>query len=387
MTIALISGALANKPWNGGNAWTRLTWLLGLERLGVDAYFVEQIHKQACTNAVGVVTDFERSENLAFFRHVVKHFGLAGRAALIEGDGNKTEGLSYPQLKELAGAADLLVNISGHLTLDLLKRAPRRKVYFDDDPGYTQFWHANGNIGERLGGHDSYYTIGANIGSPECPIPMNGIDWTPMHPFVVLDQWPMIEPGEARRFTTVASWRGPYGPVQYGGETYGLKVHEFRKFIELPQRVGQNFEIALDIHPTDERDLAMLRQNGWRLVDPSKAVRDPDAYRRYIQESAAEFSAAQGVYVQTRSGWFSDRTACYLASGKPALVQDTGFSRRMSVGEGLIPFRTLAEATDGAEAIVRDYTRHSQAARRVAETYFDSDKVLSRLLDAVGSAS
>ena len=384
MTIALVSGALANKPWNGGNAWTRLTWLLGLQRLGFDVYFVEQIQKQACTDRSGAWIEFEESENLAFFRHVLSRFGLAERAALVVDDGVKTEGFSYAQLKELAGDADLLVNISGHLTLAPLKHLPRRKVYFDDDPGYTQIWHASGKICERLAGHDFYYTIGSNIGSKECPIPTMGIDWKPMRPFVVLEQWPAVEPADPRRFTTVASWRGPYGPVEYEGKTYGLKVHEFRKFIELPQCIEQKFEIALDIHPTEERDLAMLRQNGWALADPHKLVWDPDAYRRYIQESAAEFSAAQGVYVHTKSGWFSDRTACYLASGKPALVQDTGFSSGLDAGEGLIPFRTLAEATVGAKTIASDYARHSQAARRIAEKYLDSDHVLSGVLNTVG---
>jgi hypothetical protein len=174
--------------------------------------------------------------------------------------------------------------------------------------------------------------------------------------------------------------------VQVGEKTYGLKVHEFRKFVELPRLIDSPCEIALDIHPEEEMDLQMLRENGWRLVDPKTAAGDPKRYRHYVQQSAAEFSAVQGIYVDTHSGWFSDRTVRYLASGKPALVQDTGFSQNLPVGEGLIAFRTLEEAVAGAEAIAGDYHRHSGAARHIAEQHFDSDKVLSKMLEEVGVA-
>jgi len=185
-------------------------------------------------------------------------------------------------------------------------------------------------------------------------------------------------------FTTVATWRGPYGPVTLNGHTFGLKLHEFRNFIELPARTGATFELALDIHPDEHSDLALLRDNGWRLVDPRVVAGDPFSFRRYVQRSAAEYSAAQGIYVETACGWFSDRTVRYLATGKPALVQDTGFSHNFPTGEGLIAFRTLEEAIAGVESIVSDYPRHSQAARRLAEEQFDSDKVLGRMLEEVG---
>ncbi len=202
----------------------------------------------------------------------------------------------------------------------------------------------------------------------------------------MLEYWPVSEEGDRNRFTTIASWRGPYGPVQFDGKTFGLKVHEFRKFIELPQRAPQSFEIALDIHPSDDKDLESLRRHGWRIVDPKIVAPDPLAFREYVRHSGAEFSVAQGIYVDTNSGWFSDRTVRYLASGKPALVQDTGFSRNYPVGEGLMPFRTLQEAIEGAERIARDYEAHCAAARALAEEYFDSDRVLGGLIDQVGIA-
>jgi hypothetical protein len=201
---------------------------------------------------------------------------------------------------------------------------------------------------------------------------------------VVLGCWPAWSEADPDRFTTVANWRGSYGPVQYGGKTFGLKVHEFRKFVDLPRLARQRFEIALNIHPADEKDLNLLRHHCWRIVDPKMVAPNPVAFRRYVRASGAEFSVAQGIYVETESGWFSDRTVHYLASGKPALVQDTGFSRNYPVGEGLVAFRTLDEAVTGAMRIADDYEEHCRAARLLATTYFDSDKVLGHLVEEVG---
>jgi hypothetical protein len=371
----LVAGALANKPFNGGGAWERLSWAAGLRRLGCDVWFVEQI-------ASALVED---SPNHEWFRAVTRRFGFDGHSALVADDGGRCAGIPWRQLLDIAGSADLLVNLSGHLTLEPLFGRVRRKVYVDVDPGFTQCWHSDSATPFTVGGHDFYYTIGENIGSPDCPIPTGGLDWRPIRQPVVLEDWPVTTAVDRRRFTTVASWRGGYGPVILGGRTYGLKVHEFRKVLPLPGRVaGAAFEIALDVHPADAKDSAALREHGWRLADPRAVAGTPDAFRRYVQESGAEFSVAQGIYVETSSGWFSDRTVRYLASGKPALIQDTGFGRNLPVGEGLVAFRTLDEAVAGAERILRDYEAHCRAARRIAENYFDSHKVLGRFLEEVG---
>ena len=392
MPIAIVSGALANKPFNGGNAWTRLNWVRGFERLGWDVYFIEQMDAAACVNAAGRRVPLADSVNLEYFQSVTGAFGLDGRAALVSsGVGGEAYGINTDALAEIARNADLLFNISGHLSLDPLKLPPRVKVYYDDDPGFTQFWHAAGSAGARLDGHDFYYTIGQNIGSSTCPIPTGGIGWRHTLPPVVLEDWPAIAAGPAGaggagrlRFTTVASWRGSYGPVEHGGKTYGQKAHEFRKFVPLPHVSGQAFEIALDIHPGDARDLELLRENGWHVVPPGEVAATPDDFRHYVQASAAEFSVAQGTYVDTQSGWFSDRTTRYLASGRPAIVQDTGFSRHIGCGEGLLPFRTLDEAAAAVSEVRGNYDRHARAARAVAEAHFDSDKVIARLLDEIG---
>jgi hypothetical protein len=271
------------------------------------------------------------------------------------------------------------VNISGNVQAARILSAVKRRAYVDLDPGFTQFWQSSGSLG-GIEGHDVYFTVGENIGTSGCPIPTNGIDWRALPPPVVLEDWPAA-PGRGS-FTTVGAWRGAFGPVEHDGHTYGLKVHEFRKMIELPRAVPDSaFEIALDIHPGDAKDRDALLENGWRLTDPREEAPGPLEFRRYVQRSGAEFSVAQGIYVETGSGWFSDRTVRYLASAKPALVQETGFSDNYPTGEGLMPFRTLEEATAGAQEIAADYERHSAAARALAEQYFDSDKVLARFLE------
>ncbi len=388
MNVVIVSGALANKRGNGGEAWVRLSWALGLRRLGFDVYFVEQIDPATCRNDVGDACEFLDSANLAYFREVTRQFGLAERSSLICGAGEACAGISLAQLLDVADGAEMLVNISGHLKLESLMRRLRRKAYVDIDPGFTQFWHADPATDFRLAGHDFYFTIGENIGTPGCAIPTEGINWHHVRQPVVLDDWPVARqrPGEgsALRFTTVASWRGAFGPVQHDGKTYGQKAHEFRKMLDLPRRSPGIFEIALDIHPGDAKDLVQLRENGWRIVDPHTAAGDPASFRRYVEESSAEFSVAQGIYVDTNSGWFSDRTVRYLAAGRPALVQETGFSRNLPAGEGLVAFRTPDDARRGAARIADDYDAHRRAARQLAESHFDSDKVLAGFLDVVG---
>jgi hypothetical protein len=387
MSIVIVSGAIANKCGQGGAAWTRLNWILGLKQLGLDVFFVEQIARTACVDGRGVVVPFEDSENLRYFTSVVREFGLNGRAALVYEGGERIAGLSRAELEDVADAAAFLVNISGHLTLDFVKTRVGCKVYVDLDPGFTQFWHADANGWARLEGHDHYFTVGENIGTPCCSIPTGGIEWQAIRQPVVLDQWPIARTIDRRRFTTIATWRGPYAPIERDGKRYGLKVHEFRKFIDVPARVDATFELALDIHEAEGRDRQALAAAGWRLVSPRAVASDPASFRTYVQGSAAEFSTAQGMYVETNSGWFSDRTVRYLASGKPALVQDTGFSRNYAADAGLIPFRTFDDAIAGAERMLGDYDAHCQAARRIAVEHFASDRVLGPLVDRVDSAA
>jgi hypothetical protein len=387
MALIVVSGALANKPMNGGAAWTRFSWAIGLRKLGHEVYFIEQIGGRTCVDASGIACDLDRSVNAAYFTRTTQRFGFEGTSALISEDEDRAIGLSSKEVADVADAAELLVNISGHLTLKTLKPRFRRRVFIDLDPGYTQFWHAQRLAEDRLRDHDAYFTVGENIGGPDCGIPTGGIAWRAIRQPVVLDEWPPAPGTAPARFTTIASWRGPYGRVSHNGVQFGLKAHEFRRFLRLPTLTSHRFEVALDVDPADYKDVESLQSHAWTIVDPKAVAGDAASFRSYVQESSAECSVAQGIYVQTRSGWFSDRTVRYLASGKPALVQDTGFGRNVPTGVGLVPFRTLEEAAQGADLIMDDYEVHSRAARALAEEFFDSDKILRSLLGNVGVAS
>jgi hypothetical protein len=385
----VVSSVIANKPFNGGNARMVLNWLEGFRQLGVEVFFLEQIRSETCVDAGGAPARASDSDNRRYFEEVLASAGFSGRAALIADAGDRLEaatihGATAAELVDLARDCDLLVNISGHLDVAPLKRLFQRKAYIDLDPGYTQLWHVGGSEGARLADHDSYFTVGQRIGTPSCAIPTVGIPWQPIRQPIVLDGCGIEPPSSPDRFTTVASWRGAYAPVQYGGDTFGSKAHEFRKLIDLPRLAGRPFEAALDIHAADAGDRDRLRAGGWQLVEPRTVAGTPADYCAYIEGSGAECSASQAMYVKTRCGWFSDRTARYLASGRPALVQDTGFSAPGRPGEGLLFFDSIAQATHGAEHIARHYRRHSEAARWIAERYFESGAQLSRLLDEAG---
>ncbi len=379
--LIAIGGAIANTAGKGGDTWHRLHWLLGLRRLGLHVHLVEQIKDAVCVDDTGAPADLPDSYNLAYFSDVLSTFGLSDCATLLDERGESAYGLPIARIRELVGQADLFVNISGHLPMRSLCLQPRRAVFIDEDPGFTQMWHVTGALGTTLEGYDHHYSVGARVGLPGCTIPTGGIAWRPLRPFAVLSEWPLLDGRAFDRFTTVGSWRGPCGTLEFGGTMYGVKAHEFRKFVDVPRATPACFELALDIHPSDSRDFDALSSNGWRLMKPEHVARDPIAFRTYVQHSGAEFSVAKSMYVQTNSGWFSDRTIRYLASGRPALVQDTGFAGTYGGGVGLVPFRTRQDIVDGVSRIIADYDQHSAAARKVAERYFDSDAVLTRFLD------
>jgi hypothetical protein len=325
---------------------------------------------------------FDPEVHLAWFNEVIGQFGLAGRASLVRGDGHEIYCSRRADLLSLAENADLLVNISGNLRWEPMLQRMRRKAYVDIDPGYTQVWHESGI--SQLAEHDHYFTIAHNIGQFGCTIPMAGLPWKVTRQPVVLEQWPVTTAADPGRFTTVASWRGAFGPIDIAGQRLGVKAHEFRRIITLPRQVPQRMEIALNIDSGDAADRQTLLSNGWHLADPSRVSRSPDDFRRYVQSSGGECSAVQGVYVSTKSGWFSDRTIRYLASGRPALIQDTGYGQYLPTGMGLVSFTTPDEAVAGAARIDADYAAHATAARQIAEKHFASDVVLPRFLDDLG---
>lgn len=379
MTTVIVGGAVANKHRHGGSAWVRLSWAEAFARLGFEVLFAETLDPRHAVDEAGAPCAPARSANAAAFARAMDAAGLAGSAALLEPGGAAVCGMSRDEMLDRAAGAALLVNISGHLRDPALLASARVRAFVDLDPGYTQVWHEHGHD-TGLAGHDLYFTVGANIGTDRCALPTSGLRWRAIRQPVVLERWPAATDGFSR-FTTVGSWRGAYGPLEWGGRTYGVKAHEFRPLAGVPRATGLPFEAVLDIHEADAVDAARLRDGGWTLR-PCSVTGDPRAFARYVRGSGAEFSAAQGVYVGTRSGWCSDRTVRYLASGRPALVQDTGQGDSLPVGEGLMTFSTPADAARKARAMVADHARHRAAARRLAEEHFAPAAALKPLLEA-----
>ena len=375
----VLAGSVAQKPTQGGHTWVFLQYLLGFRRLGWDVLFLDRLDPAQCVDDAGRPCPPDESLNVRRFSEVMDRFGLAGSYSLLLGDDRPTVGVPRPELLARVRASALLLNVMGFLTDDEILGAASRRVFLDIDPGFPQMWRELG-LADPFRGHDAFVTIGENVGRPDCAIPTCGLDWLTTPQPVMLDAWPAHAEVRAGSFTSVASWRGAYGPVDYRGETYGLRVHEFRKFAALPRATGAQFELALDIHPAEVNDLALLAENGWSLLDPRAAAGDPWAYQGFVQRSKAELVVAKNMYVRANSGWLSDRSLCYLASGKPVLAQDTGYSPLYPTGEGQLAFTTFDEAVSGVEELARDDGRHARAARRLAEEHFGSDRVLSRLL-------
>jgi hypothetical protein len=371
---------IAGVPNQGGAAWAVLQYLRGFKRLGHEVLFIEQCEEKALQPAGASLSE---SENAAYFRHVMADFGLERDSAFLLAGGNETVGLPYASLREAAPSAEVLVNISGTLTAEELTSPITVRVYLDLDPAFNQLWQVSGE-NMRFEGHTHFVTVGQAIGRPDSTVPTCGYSWIPTVPPIVLADWPRAERIVHDAFTTIGNWRA-YGSIEHDGVHYGQKAHSLRQFMSLPTLTDATFLLALVIHPDEQKDLEALAENGWELLDAARVAATPSAYREFIQGSRAEFGIAKSGYVASRSGWFSDRSACYLASGRPVVAQETGFSSFLPTGEGLFAFETGEQALEAIEAIDRDYEKHAAAARSLAEEHLDSDKVLSRFLEAVSS--
>jgi hypothetical protein len=380
----VVAGAMGQKPRHGGHAWVFLQYLLGFRRLGFDVLFVDRLDGSTSIDAKGRPAPPASSWSLARLARVMAGFDLGASFAVLGPGPDTVAGPSRARVRQWIRGADVLVNVMGFLRdPDLLEAAPMR-VFLDIDPGYGQMWRSLG-LHDALAGHDRFVTIAGNIGRPWCSIPTGGLPWVVTRPPVVLERWP-YRAAHGDRFSTVATWRGAYGPLDVDGIRYGQRVHEFRRFIDVPRRAGVPMEIALHIDPAEERDLRALREGGWSLTSPTVAAGDPWRYRGYVRRSAGEFAVAKEMYVRTRGGWFSDRSACYLATGRPVIVQDTGLNQLYPTGKGLLTFSTPDQAVECLHRVLDDLPGHSSAARGLAETHFDSDIVLGQLLADLGVA-
>jgi hypothetical protein len=373
----LLSGMVAGDPRQGGATWAVLQYVVGLTALGHEVVLVEPLKGRDDADARET-----GSEVASYFRSLPS---LEGRSALLAPDGESTVGLPYADLVRFASEADLLINVSGMLRDEALLEPIPIRAFLDLDPGFNQVWHRTGtDMGFDL--HTHFLTVGQLVGREGCPIPDCGRAWIPTLPPVAMDRWPAeLVPPRHDAFTSVGHWRS-YGSLEYGGIHYGQRAHSLRELIDMPRRSAPRLLMALGIHPDETTDLEALSANGWELLDPYEVAGDPQDYADFVRGSKAELSIAKRGYVASHSGWFSDRSACYLASGRPVVAQETGFGEVLPTGEGLLAFATAAEGAEAIAAVEADLERHSLAARALAEEHLDAGKVLTRLLDEVGGS-
>jgi hypothetical protein len=376
------SAFVAKYPEGGGNFWVPLQYLLGLVALGVDAHWLEYVWGGADPETARRFID-------VFRRHVVA-LGVADRVTVcFFPDHGRADA---PGRVEHLGALDgpalaarardgLLLNLAHSVTAPL-RAGFGRTALFDLDPGPFQLWARDSDLG--VGTHDVHLTIGRHLGAPDSPIPLGDVTWRRVWPAVHLPAWPE-EDGPGAAWTTVTQWwNNQYAFLD--GETYDCnKRTGFVQVIDLPARAGLALELAANVHPGETEDRALLARHGWRLVDPAAVAGTPEAFRRYVQGSRGELSAAKPAYVKARAGWVSDRTICYLASGRPCVVEATGAERHLPESPGLRFYRSLDEAAEALRAVERDYAGAARAARRLAEEVFATAVVVPALLAAAGA--
>ncbi len=369
----------------GGMAWHYLQYVLGLAALGHDVFFIEDSDDfPSCYDPVRHVTDHDATYGLEFTRRTFDRVGLGDRWAYHDAPRAKWAGPGAGHAVDVCRSADIVLNISGANPLRSWLEATPIRIFIDTDPVFEQIRQLT--VPERRARalmHNAFFSFGENITREDTAIPRDGLPWNTTRQPMVLDAWPVTPGPGAGKFTTVMQWES-YPGREYAGVRYGLKAMSFEPFVDLPGRVGPLLELALGT-PSAPRE--MLRAKGWSLRDPLEVTRDPWTYQDFIQGSKAEFAIAKHGYVAARSGWFSERSAAYLASGRPVLAQDTGFSTWLGSRDGVVPFSTLEEAADGIVDINSRYIAHCRGAREIARAFFDSAPVLTRLIERAGSIS
>ena len=359
----------------GGQAWAVLQYLLGLRALGHEVYYLEDCGRSSWVYIWETEQwTHELDYPAAYVKSCLGPFGFGER--WIYRDNYRSLGIPLAEFHEICRAADILImRAVPFWNWRKEYEWPRRRAFIDVDPGFTQITLANGDKGwvEGVARAERRFTYGQRIGAPDCPIPQTGGPWLKTLPPVFAPEWPRVE-SEATHFTSIIRWQG-YREVSFNGVAYGQRDQSFPEYLHLPSRTSQKFRIAqMGAKPE------MLSAHGWQ-VEPGEVVsKTPDSYRQFIQNSRAEFSVPKHGYVKMRGGWFSDRSVCYLASGRPVLIEDTGLADWLPVGEGVVTFNDLESAVTGVDSINADYRKHSDAARKLAETHFATGQVLPALL-------
>jgi hypothetical protein len=376
--IVLVAGAIGRANV-GGKAWVYLQYLLGLQRLGFDVYYLEDAGDESW------VYDWDSEQFVTgatypatFVAECLRPYGFGDRFAYRNGE--EIVGLPAERLAQLfAEACTLIIHGDPFDRWRAEYDRPRRRAFIDLDPGFTQLRLLKGDaiLTDTVGRCDILFTIGQGLGSSDCRVPNDGREWVPTLPPVSLPEWPVAANPDDGPFTAIMDWRG-FRDIEYDGESYGQKDREFPVFLDLPSHTTQPLLLALGGTP-----LERITASGWQAVSGWEVSRTPTCYQSFIRRSRAEFGIAKHGYVKTRSGWFSDRSVCYLASGRPVLVQDTGQSRHLPVGEGIVTFNDVESAVRGIEDINSRYAEHARAARQIAGCVFDSTRVLAAVMQRV----
>jgi hypothetical protein len=368
----LFAGIIARYPF-GGVTWCSLMYLLGLRALGHEVFYIEDTG-ECVYDPVQNTRATDPSYGTSYINAALDPYGLGDRWSFVNYDG-RYHGRSVEDVRLYASDADLFINLSGGSWFwrDEYLRIPR-KIFIDSDPAFTQLAIAKAEpwyvaFFERF---DHLFTFGSDIGTDRSPVPTGAFTWHKTWQPVTLADWRTTRPPRDR-FTSVMTWQ-----IESFTDVGGNKDQEFLRFIDLPSRTSQRFELAIN------GPQQLLRERGWDTVDAMSVSRTPAAYRDFIHRSKAEFGVAKHTYVATRSGWFSDRTECYLAAGRPALVQDTGWTDHLPSGRGLLAFATLDDALAGIDDLNRHYEQHAKAAVDLASAHFDSTMLLTRLIEQAG---
>src|SRR5262245_29185065 len=366
-----------------GVTYQFLHYLIALRRLGYDPYYVEDSGRWVYDPRINDLTP-DATGNIEAIVPVLEAHGFADRWAFRGSyPGGRCYGMSEEQLLRLFGEADAFLNVTGAQEIREEHLACPRRIYVESDPFASQVKVAKGEAGmiAALEAHDTHFSFGENLGAPDCDVPIERFRWLPTRQPVVLDLWRSTPTG-GEAYTTITTWRNKGKDVTYRGDTwYWTKDREFVKLLDLPRRRSVPFELAAGVEP-DVREL--LVGHGWRQVDSVGVSRDIERYRGYIARSRGEFTVARDQYVRPNTGWFSDRSACYLAAGRPVITQETGFSKHLPTGKGLFGFRTMDDVLAAVDAIEGDYEGSCRAAREIAAEHFAAEKVVGSLMARAG---
>lgn len=381
--IVLLAGYLVRCPL-GGYAWQVLHYLAGLRALGFDAYFYEDSDFYCGSyDPVSGNENMGFENGIAFASDFFSRFGLDDAWMFWDAQSDRCYGTRAQSRRDLLASARFTITLAPVTRLP--RQAGQRKLFIDIDPGFTQIRAAQGDrsIGELLAEHDLHFTFGENIGRPGCTVPTAGVEWHATRQPIGLDFWQPRPIDSAAAFTTIGRWDENRRDLDFGGDTFAWRKRvEWMKFLDLPQRTGQRFDVALDTDSVPG-DSHLLRAHGWEIRDPIAISRDALRYRDFVRASKGEFTVAKDLNIRLRTGWFSDRAACYLAAGRPVVTQDTGFDTVLPTGNGLFAVHDAAQAAAAIERITGDETGQNAAAREIACQYFEAGAVLSRLVERV----